>query len=71
MDWKAISLKLSGAWMFAGAALTLLTPAALVAAEEIGTVIGVILVLVFILLAFYGFGAARVAWKREMGDGEG
>jgi tetratricopeptide (TPR) repeat protein len=62
-----ILLKLSGIWMLVGAIIMLLSPMLLIYERRIDTVVGIILVLIFILVASFEVGAAKVTFRTEVG----
>lgn len=67
MSKSPILLKLSGIWMLVGAIIMLISPMLLIYYRSIDTVIGIILVLIFILVTSFEVGAAKVAFRAEVG----
>jgi len=71
LSFKDLLLKFAGAWMLAGGVITLISPILLIYDRRVDAVIGIIATLLFIIFASFEFGAARIAWKREIGGWSG
>lgn len=57
--------------MLAGGIITLISPMLLIYDQRVETVIGIIIALIFIIFASFEIGAAKIAWKREIGGWSG
>jgi len=60
-------MRLAGVWMMIGGIITLISPMILIMDGRIETVLGIILVLIFILVCSYEIGAAKVVFRTEIG----
>ena len=67
MTGSSAPMRLAGVWMMIGGIITLISPMILIMDGRIETVLGIILVLIFILVCSYEIGAAKVVFRTEIG----